>query len=158
MTDRTRLFAALVAMPDEAFDWFVLAALGEPTPGLSAQIWPASINGFSPASQAAIGALRAAAAAYVSASTGQTAKEEAPMENVSEISARLELVERESGERLLKFFHFKHLPNGRLQQVSAGFARLASDVVADTASSAERSAGLRKLLEAKDCIVRANLE
>lgn len=50
------------------------------------------------------------------------------------------------------------LPAGRIQETSAGFARLACEVVNGTASSAERTAGLRKLLEAKDCIVRAALE
>jgi len=61
-----------------------------------------------------------------------------------------------SGERMLKYFAFKHLPPA-LQETSAGFARLACDIVNGTESSAERTAGLRKLLEAKDCIVRAKL-
>lgn len=56
----------------------------------------------------------------------------------------------------MKFFDYEHLPL-RLQDISAPFGKLARDIEASVPDSAEKSAGLRKLLEAKDCIVRANL-
>lgn len=80
------------------------------------------------------------------------------MPNLSDISAQLEALQQETGERMLKYFAFKHLPVGTLQTRSADFADLACKIVNWTPSNAERTAGLRKLLEAKDCIVRANLE
>jgi hypothetical protein len=56
-----------------------------------------------------------------------------------------------------KFFEFNHLPP-RLQDVSKPLGELAAlldDLLPD---GAEKSAGMRKLLEAKDCFVRARLE
>lgn len=57
---------------------------------------------------------------------------------------------------LLQFFEYKHLPE-HLQEISAPFHFLAHRMVALLSSNPERSAGLRKLLEAKDCFVRAKL-
>lgn len=57
-------------------------------------------------------------------------------------------------EGLLKFFAFSHLPE-HLQKVSQPFAELAEKMASTLPSSAEVTAGLRKLLEAKDCFVRA---
>lgn len=57
---------------------------------------------------------------------------------------------------IMKFFDYEHLPE-QLQAVSkpiGDLARLMEDMMPD---SAEKSAGLRKLLEAKDCMVRAAL-
>ena len=54
----------------------------------------------------------------------------------------------QSGERMLKFFVFKHLPE-KLQTVSKSFATLAVTIVETIPSSAERTVALRKLLEAK---------
>ena len=58
--------------------------------------------------------------------------------------------------RLLKFFSYAHLPQ-HLQEVSKPCGELAEqmDLLPE---SAEKTAGLRKLLEAKDCFVRAKLE
>lgn len=55
---------------------------------------------------------------------------------------------------VLKFFHYVHLPSA-LREVSAPFAAQARFIIDNVPRSAERSAGLRKLLEAKDCIVRS---
>lgn len=56
---------------------------------------------------------------------------------------------------ILEFFKFRHLPD-HLQAVSAPFAALAVRVAdRETRHPAELAAGLRKLLEAKDCAVRA---
>jgi hypothetical protein len=58
---------------------------------------------------------------------------------------------------ILKFFSYAHLPE-KLQEVSRPFAGLAAIMDRDLPDCAEKSAGLRKLLEAKDCMVRAFLE
>lgn len=59
------------------------------------------------------------------------------------------------GDQLLKFFAFDHLPE-RLQEVARPFAGLAEKVNAEL-SGPEATVCLRKLLEAKDCAVRAAL-
>lgn len=60
-----------------------------------------------------------------------------------------------SVEAVLQFFEFEHLPQ-HLQDVSKPFAELAKKV-ADGPQNAETTVALRKLLEAKDCAVRATL-
>ncbi len=57
---------------------------------------------------------------------------------------------------MLQFFAFEHLPPF-LREISAPFGQLAREMVATLPRNPERSAGLRKLLEAKDCAVRARL-
>jgi hypothetical protein len=60
-----------------------------------------------------------------------------------------------STEAILKFFEYDHLPQ-HLQDVSRPFNSLAWDM-AGRFEGAELTTGLRKLLEAKDCMVRAAL-
>lgn len=62
----------------------------------------------------------------------------------------------DQNEPILQFFRFKHLPE-HLQHISAPFAHMADDIVATLPRNPERTAALRKLLEAKDCAVRAKL-
>jgi len=57
---------------------------------------------------------------------------------------------------ILKYFAYDHLPT-ELQEFSKPFAELANRLAAALPPSAELTAGLRKLLEAKDCFVRARL-
>jgi hypothetical protein len=57
---------------------------------------------------------------------------------------------------ILRFFEYQHLPP-HLQDVSRPFCELARDL-AERFEGAELTTGLRKLLEAKDCIVRSALE
>lgn len=57
---------------------------------------------------------------------------------------------------ILRFFHYKHLPP-LLLEASKPFCELAGKIARTTKPSAETSACLRKLLEAKDCAVRAVL-
>lgn len=57
---------------------------------------------------------------------------------------------------ILRFFHYSHLPVS-LRHVSEQFCRTARFVVDTLPRNAERTTALRKLLEAKDCAVRANL-
>jgi hypothetical protein len=59
-------------------------------------------------------------------------------------------------ESMMQFFKYEHLPP-HLQEVSKPFAMLAQGMIETLPRNAERSAGLRKLLEAKDCAVRAKL-
>ena len=55
---------------------------------------------------------------------------------------------------ILQYFEYSHLPTD-LQDISKPFAELAEVMVAELPRNPETSAGLRKLLEAKDCFVRA---
>ena len=57
-------------------------------------------------------------------------------------------------DRMLQFFNYKLLPES-LQAVSKPFHDLAHEMVDNLPSNPERTVGLRKLLEAKDCAVRA---
>jgi len=59
-------------------------------------------------------------------------------------------------ERMLRFFEFEHLPT-HLQPVSAAVWDLACKMKAMLPDGPEKTAGLRKLLEAKDCFVRSML-
>jgi len=59
-------------------------------------------------------------------------------------------------DRMLQFFTYEHLPQ-HLQDVSKPFCELAEKIVKGLPSNPERTAALRKLLEAKDCAVRALL-
>jgi hypothetical protein len=60
-------------------------------------------------------------------------------------------------ERMLRWFDYAHLPP-HLQDVSQPFHDLAHRLAAELPPSAELTAGLRKLLESKDCVVRAAIE
>ena len=61
-----------------------------------------------------------------------------------------------SQEYLIQFFAYEHLsPN--LQAVSKPFGDLAEKIVDWLPRNPERTVALRKLLEAKDCAVRALL-
>ena len=56
-----------------------------------------------------------------------------------------------------KFFSYEHLPP-HLQEISKPIAELASLMDALLPDGAEKSAGMRKLLESKDCFVRAAID
>ncbi|HGN0868480.1 TPA: hypothetical protein ACKROV_001708 [Providencia alcalifaciens] len=57
---------------------------------------------------------------------------------------------------IMKYFEYQHLPD-HLQEVSKPIGDLAKQMEEQLPDGAEKSAGLRKLLEAKDCLVRAKL-
>ncbi len=57
---------------------------------------------------------------------------------------------------IMKYFEYDHLPE-HLQIISKPIGELAEEMDAMLPRCAETSAGLRKLLEAKDCLVRAAL-
>jgi len=58
---------------------------------------------------------------------------------------------------ILKYFKYEHLPE-KLQAISKPIAELAEQMDETLPDCAEKSVGLRKLLEAKDALVRAALE
>lgn len=58
---------------------------------------------------------------------------------------------------IMRYFSFMNL-SGRPRVVSANCLGLAEDMERLLPDGAEKSAGLRKLLEAKDCFVRAALD
>lgn len=57
---------------------------------------------------------------------------------------------------ILKYFQYEHLP-AHLQVISKPIGDLARQMDEALEDCPEKSAGLRKLLEAKDCLVRAAL-
>jgi hypothetical protein len=65
-------------------------------------------------------------------------------------------LEGEKMEYLMQFFAYAHLPE-HLQKVSKPFGELAELIVKELPKNPERTVALRKLLEAKDCAVRAQL-
>ena len=56
----------------------------------------------------------------------------------------------------IQFFDYEHLPE-KLQEVSKPIAELAHLMEETLPDGPEKSAGMRKLLEAKDCFVRSIL-
>ena len=59
-------------------------------------------------------------------------------------------------KRLMQFFEYAHLPE-HLQAVSKPFGELAKHIDETLPANAESTVALRRLLEAKDCAVRAFL-
>lgn len=57
---------------------------------------------------------------------------------------------------LLQFFEYSHLPE-HLKETSKPFHDLAHTLEESLPANAEKSTAMRKLLEAKDCAVRARL-
>lgn len=64
--------------------------------------------------------------------------------------------EQLAADPILRYFHFAHLPP-QLQVISIKFYELVCELLAILPRNAERSVALRKLLEAKDAAVRANV-
>ena len=65
---------------------------------------------------------------------------------------------RPSTAHLLQYFTHAHLPAGPLRDVSGQLGCVARDMAAKLPDGPELTTGLRKLLEAKDCFVRAALD
>ena len=57
--------------------------------------------------------------------------------------------------QVARWFEYDHLPEGIVRHTSRTCAALAEQMITDLADGPELTAGLRKLLEAKDCFVRA---
>lgn len=60
-------------------------------------------------------------------------------------------------EKLLRHFAYAHLPP-LLQMISMPFGQTADQMISLLPENEERTAMLRKLLEAKDCAVRAMIQ
>lgn len=60
-------------------------------------------------------------------------------------------------QHVAQFFTFDHLPEGAPREVSADCAKLAESMISKLPDGPELTAGLRELLIAKDCFVRAAL-
>jgi len=58
---------------------------------------------------------------------------------------------------ILKYFDYRHLPETQ-QEIAQQVHQLAWTMNDTLPQCAETTAGLRKLLEAKDCFVRASLD
>lgn len=63
----------------------------------------------------------------------------------------------DSQNPIMRYFEFAHLPEGAPRNVSASCCVIAIQMDNALVDGPEKSAGLRKLLEAKDCFVRAAL-
>lgn len=59
---------------------------------------------------------------------------------------------------IMQFFDYDHLTDEELRNVSADVCQLATILDEYLSDGPEKSAGLRKLLEAKDCFVRAVIQ
>ena len=64
--------------------------------------------------------------------------------------------EQISTDSILRYFHYAHLPE-QLQGASKPFCDLARHIIETCPRNPERTVALRKLLEAKDAAVRANV-
>lgn len=62
----------------------------------------------------------------------------------------------ESVKHIAQYFEYEHLPE-HLQPISGDCASLAQKMLDNLPDSPELAVGLRKLMEAKDCFVRAAL-
>lgn len=60
-------------------------------------------------------------------------------------------------QQLLAFFKYEHLRSEEMKSVSKLFHDLAHELEAKLPDGPEKTVGLRKVLEAKDCAVRAVL-
>ena len=63
-----------------------------------------------------------------------------------------------STDAILRYFAYGHLPDGALRTTSKKFCQFAYDMAEGLPEGPELTVCLRKLLEAKDCAVRAALE
>lgn len=61
-------------------------------------------------------------------------------------------------QQIAQWFDYEHLPYGPIQDVSAHCAETAAQMIRKLPDGPELTAGLRKLLEAKDCFVRCAVE
>jgi hypothetical protein len=69
---------------------------------------------------------------------------------------RVKVTEPGKNYNLMQFFAYEHLPE-QLRAVSAPFAELAAKLNHSLPDNPEKTVALRKLLEGKDCAVRAQL-
>lgn len=73
----------------------------------------------------------------------------------TEYLRHLAATRHESVRQVARWFDWDNLPEGLPRDTSASVGLTASDMLESLPDSPELTAGLRKLLEAKDCFVRA---
>jgi hypothetical protein len=78
-----------------------------------------------------------------------------PHDNLNVVYMPLEKIQMDN-EPMLQFFKYEHLPE-HLAKVSQPFCEMAEGIVRGLPRNPERTVALRKLLESKDCAVRAVL-
>lgn len=83
--------------------------------------------------------------------SAETLNELTPVVTFEEVGIRSDSTA--SQNNIMQFFAYAHLPP-HLQAVSKPFALLAQEMDQNLPQGPEKSTGLRKLLEAKDCMVR----
>lgn len=59
-------------------------------------------------------------------------------------------------DHIMQYFKSDHLPE-KIRETSATCANLAQQMIRSLPDNPEKTVGLRKLLEAKDCFVRAKM-
>jgi hypothetical protein len=70
----------------------------------------------------------------------------------------IDVMDRHPGtQQLARWFSYDHLPAGEPKAVSSYCHDLAQVMINNLPDGPELTAGLRKLLEAKDCFVRAKV-
>lgn len=79
-----------------------------------------------------------------------------PPDETQQQGARLFTLDEIGADPILAWFEYSHLPL-RLQLISKVFADAAKTILVSVSRSPERTVCFRKLLEAKDCAVRAYL-
>lgn len=79
-----------------------------------------------------------------------------PVEVDTEAVEKKAEVDKKNLYPIYQYFAYKHLPP-HLQQVSKLFGDLAETLLDTIPDGPEKAEGFRKLLEAKDCMVRASL-
>lgn len=60
--------------------------------------------------------------------------------------------------RMMRHFRYTQLPEGPIRETSVACCELAETMDENLPEGPEKTAGLRKLVEAKDCFVRAKIE
>lgn len=83
-------------------------------------------------------------------------QEEVPLDTIHPAPAEF-TPEQLTHDQILRYFHYAHLPP-QLQSASKPFCDLAHHIIGTLPRNAERTVALRKLLEAKDAAVRANVQ
>jgi hypothetical protein len=89
-------------------------------------------------------------------STDETDKPGDPVKEFKDGMAAIAAGANPNYEPMLQFFEYKHLPT-HLGEISKAFHDLAVKLINDLPRNPERTVMLRKMLEAKDCAVRARL-
>jgi len=59
---------------------------------------------------------------------------------------------------LIKYFGYEHLAHVKTREIAQLISILANRLEEEIPESAEKTVGMRKLLESKDCFVRSALE